>query len=112
MQSLKDEIIFLRELVQNISKKETIYLPTYVKSVPNDYKPWVAQPWYKPYEVWCSSFDIQGGLTTSGTANLLNLTATSGTTNTVYAYNDGLSQITATQSFPAQVMDFTSVKTF
>jgi hypothetical protein len=50
-ESLESEIKFLRELVEKLSKNRTEIVETirYVQPIYETY------PWYKPYQVWCSS---------------------------------------------------------
>lgn len=89
--SLKDEIKFLRELVERLSTRSTI-----IETIKQVQLPYYQYNWYKPYDVWCNNSTItQVG--TSGTVSL-----TSGTTNVAY--------LSGTESNYAQ--DFTDLQTF
>ena len=51
-ESLKEEIKFLRELVEKLSDGKVSRIVEVIKEVPV-YK----ERWYKPYEIWCSASD-------------------------------------------------------
>lgn len=46
--SLKDEIVFLRKLVDKLSEKETI-----IKTIEKVREPYYDKYWYRPYEIYC-----------------------------------------------------------
>ncbi|MFW6172784.1 MAG: hypothetical protein ACOC5T_03480 [Elusimicrobiota bacterium] len=48
--SLKEEIKFLRELVEKLSNNRSQIVET-IREVE---RPWRPYPWYKPYVTWCS----------------------------------------------------------
>jgi hypothetical protein len=73
--SLKDEIKFLRELVENLSKERR----TVVKEYITQYVPNYIGSWTQPYLYYCQSNGASaintlcsGGTTTTGTTGLLN----------------------------------------
>lgn len=103
--SLKEEVKFLRELIQKLSTNRTVIVET-IREVD---KPWRKQDWYQPYYYYANA---TGGATSSltmstgtGSAGLLNASYTSTSDN----------QLTAggIQSLNASATDeFTAIKTF
>lgn len=75
--SLKEEIKFLRDLVERLSdRQETIKI---IETIKEPYDP---KPWYKPYEIWCGS-----GTSTSITDNsVMYLTAESSSFNDIKTF--------------------------
>lgn len=68
IKSLESEIKFLRELVDKLSKNTS----TIVETIRYIEKPYIRQPWYQQYEVWCGNTTngLQGGkITLYSTAN-------------------------------------------
>lgn len=59
-ESLKSEIKFLRELVENLSKGNHTRIIETIREVQKPYYQW---DWYRPYQVWCSSVSGGGGVT-------------------------------------------------
>jgi hypothetical protein len=92
--SLEAEIKFLRELVTNLSSRQTI-----VETIREVHKPYQNYPWYQPYQTWCSS----GSTLTSG----------SNTASAMYL-NTATATGSSTISFTGNVADepFSGVKTF
>lgn len=50
-ESLKEEIKFLRSLIDELSVNRSVIVET-IREVAKPWQPW---PWYGPYQVWCSS---------------------------------------------------------
>jgi hypothetical protein len=75
-ESLKSEIKFLRELVQQLSGSQNRIIET-IKYIEKPYYKW---SWYEPYRVYCQTSDLVT-YTTSTSANIA--TATTNGTNLV-----------------------------
>lgn len=78
--SLKDEIKFLREIVEKLSNQETIIQT--IKSLPG--RGYVTTPWYSHYDNWCQITPCAGGTSTfftngSAVTNNANLLTVSNT---------------------------------
>jgi sulfatase maturation enzyme AslB (radical SAM superfamily) len=75
--SLKEEIKFLRDIVEKLSKPDTIIQT--IKSLPG----YITTPWYSQYDNWCQITPCAGGSSTmylngsTTNANSLTLTNTS-----------------------------------
>lgn len=80
-ESLKDEIKFLRELVDKLSSKKQV-IET-IKTVEIPY--YREKPWYQPYAIWCAASNPGYTLTSA--------TASSGTVALCNASNSSLSDI-------------------
>lgn len=83
--SLKEEIKFLRELVQKLSTSRT----KVVEIIENLREPYYPRPWYAPYSYWCDAVSGGGTFTTMGGAD----TATCTGMNTAYSANSNFSDI-------------------
>lgn len=100
--SLKEEIKFLRELIQKLSTNKTVIIET-IREVE---KPWKKYDWYQPYHMY----------STSGTS----LLSMNGSSVTNAAYNLSASagaltgQLNDAQSLASNsaASDFTSIQTF
>lgn len=114
-QSLQDEIKFLRELVESLSKNKPERIVETIRYIE---KPYVTAPWYHPYYVYANSTTGNSGglyVTTSGTAGLAT-TSTMNLSSTASSLNSGLTsqQIVANGNPNALTPtgNFTSIKTF
>jgi hypothetical protein len=81
--SLESEVKFLRDLVEKLSNGQRT---TIIETIKEVHVPYQKYPWYRPYEVWCSSggnnimltagnLDVQ----TSGLASMQNSSLSAGT---------------------------------
>ena len=52
-ESLKSEIKFLRELAEKLSNGNSAKVVEIIREVQKPY--YYQAPWYKPYQIWCSS---------------------------------------------------------
>ena len=59
VESLKQEIKFLRQLVDKLSDK-----PAVIETIRTIKKPYYNWSWYKPYEVWCSTSTVTDDIVT------------------------------------------------
>ncbi len=70
--SLKEEIKFLRETIEKLANNQTTRIVEVVKET---WKPYYTQPWFQPYQVWCSAGTnanyVSNGITTAGYVNTL-----------------------------------------
>ena len=65
--SLKEEIKFLKQVVENLSRNNSARIVEIIREVE---KPWKPYPWYQPYQAWCGTGDsIYMSGTTNNTAN-------------------------------------------
>jgi hypothetical protein len=104
---LQAEIEFLRKLVQNLSTSRQVVIQT-IREVQ---KPYVGQPWYVPYAVWCNSLPTTtGAYYTSGT--LTNSTSLSGTASTSAQIGGNTTASSYNMQAPDVVTGFTEIKTF
>lgn len=71
--SLKDEIKFLRELVEKLSNKTQI-----IETIRTIEKPYIHWGWYQPYVTYCNSGLISA--TNDATSYVMTTAGTSGTT--------------------------------
>ena len=71
---LKAEVKFLKELIEKLGNRTEI-----IEKIRYIEKPYYPQPWYKPYEVWCTSSSLTGN---GGTMYLSN---TAGASNAINA---------------------------
>lgn len=55
IKSLKEEIEFLRKLVDNLSNQLSISRTQIVETIKYVEKPYYRYDWYQPYKVWCST---------------------------------------------------------
>jgi hypothetical protein len=70
VENLKQEIKFLKELVEKLSNSPTKIIET-IREVQ---KPiYIQRDWYKPYEIWCGNglVDLTGYSTTTGNGSVL-----------------------------------------
>ena len=61
-ESLKQEIKFLRELVEKLSERQKV-----VEIIREIEKPYQPSPWWRPYQYWC------GGTTLTNTSDTITL---------------------------------------
>jgi hypothetical protein len=79
--SLKEEIKFLRALVEKLSNNNRT---TIIETIREVERPWRQKPWMYPYVTWCNTGGGGGG----------------DTSNAVYSYTTGASgTVTATANF-------------
>lgn len=90
IEELKSEIRFLRELVEKLSNGQTTRIIETIREVK---VPYYQQPWYQPYQVWCSNSSTYSGI---------------GATNTITA-GSGAIQLSSTTMNGSS---FSSIKTF
>ncbi len=57
-ESLEEEIKFLRTLVDKLSNKSQL-----IETIKYIEKPYYQYNWWKPYEVWCSSSNVNSSVT-------------------------------------------------
>lgn len=70
-EALKQEIKFLREMIDKLSNNQPYRIVETIREVE---KPYFYESWYKPYEVWCSNDGIKF---TTGTDSQRTSTGTS-----------------------------------
>lgn len=64
---LKEEIKFLRDLVEELSQNQRTRVVEVIREVAVPYR---KDPWYRPYDVWCSvTSGNSGNFNTAATAN-------------------------------------------
>lgn len=109
--SLKEEIKFLRGLVEKLSNKSYTNVYEYIYKYPNP------QPWTQPYITWCSgtktwSLDNQSTFTTTSDNSLyLNNLVNSGANQLQTMYQgDNLAALNSVSVGPD--VSFTEIKTF
>lgn len=74
--ALREEIKFLKKLVENLSKNNNT---TIIREIERIQVPYIHHPWYRPYEYWCTgSAAITTNAVSSGGASG---TANAGITN-------------------------------
>ncbi len=99
--SLKEEIKFLRTLVEKLSNNDRTTIYKYVETYPRNV-------WTTPYYSWCTTSNLigNGTLTAVGGSNSINYLSTSGSSNDLLvSYSGGATG--------AQVSDsFSDIKTF
>lgn len=78
-ESLKEEIKFLRELVQTLSTKTQI-----IQQIEYVQKPYYQYDWYKPYLVYCNNTLLSS---TAG-SNTMTLTGGTGMSTAAYSYTN------------------------
>lgn len=81
-ESFKEEIKFLRALVEKLSNGNTTKIVEYIYSKPYNYG------WYQPYVTWCSSPALTSGMTGGS-----NFTYTTMSNGALSAIGDGLSAL-------------------
>ncbi len=74
--ALKAEVKFLKELIEKLGNRTEI-----IEKIRYIEKPYYVQPWYQPYQVWCSS----GSLTGASSGGTMYLSNTSGASNAINA---------------------------
>lgn len=96
VKSYQEEIKFLRDLIEKLSDRNKIV------EVVKEYH--YTQPWYQPYHYWTTGV-VYCGNTTTGTANAISGTLTSGLTS-----GSGYTQTGA--GMDSQNCSFSSIQTF
>jgi hypothetical protein len=73
---LEAEVKFLKELIEKLGNRTQI-----IENIRYIEKPYYVQPWYQPYQVWCSS----GNQLSAGTSGTMYLSAsnTTGVANAI-----------------------------
>ena len=86
--SLKEEIKFLRGLVDKLSDGNRSVVYEYIKTVPT-------YPWVQPYQVWCNTSNLVDHSSTLTTTNMayLNGTVYSGTGGNTAACSNSFTDI-------------------
>ncbi len=80
VQSLEEEIKFLRTLVEKLSSGNQTRIVEVIKEVQ---KPWYQYQWYQPYQTWCVN-----GNTAYGVSNATNtITGSASTTQNLASIN-------------------------
>ena len=107
-ESFKEEIKFLRELVDILTKDKTVIIEK-IKYIDRPYREY---PWYRPYEIWCGTGTTYNVVTTEG-----GMTTSSGTgdvTSSVNSYYDEVNRGAgeAGGSGGSVNSSFTDIKTF
>lgn len=109
LDSYKQEIKFLRELVEKLSSSNRTVVYEYIQAKPLNYS------WYQPYVIWCSSSSLPNAYSLTSTGyNYSSGTATTGSTLASYNYSSGTASSTDQFSgISAQgSTDFTNIATF
>lgn len=96
--SLKEEIKFLRELVNKMSNRSTI-----VETIKYIEKPYIQWGWYQPYQVYCSGNGITGSVNTTA----LNINSAQSQYSLSNAVNTSVNY-----SYDGETGDFTEISTF
>jgi hypothetical protein len=103
VKSLESEIKFLRELVEKLSNGSQSRIIEIIKTVQ---VPYIQQPWYYPYTVWC------GGIT-GGSAGITNAVYTGGNANYTSIGNAmNCATSGSTGSLTSGASNFSAIKTF
>lgn len=69
-QNLKEEIKFLRSVVESLSQKKVEKIVEVIKEV---YSPWKEHSWYGPYSTWTRLNGTEGITTSAVTENFLDI---------------------------------------
>jgi hypothetical protein len=98
--SFEGEIKFLRDLVEQLSKKNN---STIIETIKIIEQPYYHQKWYNPYKVWCTSGNTSYSVTT-------NSDSVYPTVNAAYQLMDNMDNATSMLTDVAK--SFNSIKTF